>query len=453
MRRKLLEQLGLVTATTDHVRAQELQTMGQVLDEPGMREALDGVYRDLLNGGGEPEIGREAMTAEQVLRAMIVKQMFALSYEQLAFQIADSNSIRAFCRIPLSASPPKKSTLQRNIKRVKAETWRKVNEQLAGYARQEKIETGRKTRSDSTVVETHIHEPTDSSLLWDCVRVLVRLMTQAKEAFGISFNSRRRRAKRRAMGILNAKSKEQRVPLYRDLLKVTEETIAQANQVLAQLRDVEPTDISQALLAMTIEQEIKGVLELSARVVSQTERRVLGGEAVAATEKIVSIFEPHTDIIVKDRREPLYGHKVFLTSGASGMVLDLLVLRGNPADSTLARTMVERVASVMGKTPKQVSFDGGFSSKANVQQIKAMGVEDVAFSKHVGLDIADMAKSKWIFRKLRNFRAGIEGVISFLKRTFRLSRCNWRGFESFDAYVWGSVLACNLLVVARHLLH
>src|ERR1022692_3060364 len=133
------------------------------------------------------------------------------------------------------------------------------------------------------------------------------------------------------MGLLNAKSKEQRVALYRDLLKVTQETMAQARQVIEQLRDVELAEVSQMLLAMAIEQGIKRVLELAPRVVGQTERRVLRGEAVAATDKIVSIFEPHTDIIVKDRRETLYGHKICLTTGASGLVLDLTVENGNPA--------------------------------------------------------------------------------------------------------------------------
>jgi transposase, IS5 family len=392
------------------------------------------------------------MTAEQVLRARVIKQRFGCSYDALAFQLADSNSVRAFCRIPLSASPPTKSTLQRNIKRVKATTWEKVNRLVIRYAQEKKIETGRKTRSDCTVVETNIHEPSDSSLLWDCVRVLVRLMTQAKETFGTSFNSRRRRAKRRAIGILNAKSKEQRTALYRDLLKVTDETMAQANQVVEQLQNVVCSDLKETLLIQAIEHGIKDVLEHGKRVVDQTERRVLRGESVPATEKIVSIFEPHTDIIIKDRRDTFYGHKICLTSGASGLVLDVVVEQGNPADSTLARRTVERVTSILGKLPKQVTFDGGFSSKANLQDIKAMGVADVGFSKHVGLDVAEMAKSKWVFRKLRNFRAGIEAGISFLKRTFRLDRCNWSGAESFAAYVWGSVLSCNILVVARHLL-
>ncbi len=171
-----------------------------------------------------------------------------------------------------------------------------------------------------------------------------------------------------------------------------------------------------------------------------------------ATEKLVSIFEPHTDIIVKDRRDTFYGHKICLTTGASGLVLDVVVESGNPSDSTLARKMVERVGAVLGRFPKQVTFDGGFSSKANVQEIKELGATDVVFSKHVGLEVTEMAKSTWVFRKLRNFRAGIEAGISFLKRTFGLSRCHWRGFDSFGAYVWGSVLSCNLLVVARRLL-
>jgi len=450
MRRKVAEQLGLVTATTDHVRARELTAMSGVLD--ALPRGIDLVHRDLVSVGGKVDTGREAMTAEQVLRAMVAKQRFGCSYEGLAFLLADSSSVRAFCRIPLSASPPTKSTLQRNIKRVNATTWEEVNHLVIGYAQDKKIETGRKTRSDCTVVESNIHEPSDSSLLWDCVRVLVRLMTRAKETFGTSFNSRRRRAKRRAIGILNAKSKEQRTVLYRDLLKVTEETMAQAEHVREALQNVACSDLKEALLVQAIEQEMKEVLGLAERVVEQTKRRVLRRESVPATEKIVSIFEPHTDIIIKDRRDTFYGHKICLTTGASGLVLDVVVERGNPADSTLAHRMVERVAVVLGKIPKQVSFDGGFSSKANVQDIKATGVEDVAFSKHVGLDIADMVKSKGVFRKLRNFRAGIEASISFLKRTFRLSRCNWSGFDSFSAYAWGSVLSCNVLVVARHLL-
>jgi transposase, IS5 family len=204
--------------------------------------------------------------------------------------------------------------------------------------------------------------------------------------------------------------------------------------------------------AMAIAQQLRHYGELTKRVIDQTQRRVLCGEQVAATEKIVSIFEPHTDIIVKDRRETLYGHKICLTAGASGLVTDAVVEDDNPADSTLAIKMVRRQRELYGRAPRQVSFDGGFTSKNNLAEIKALGVEDVAFSKRAGIPISDMAKSAWVYRRVRDFRAGVEGTISFLKRVFGLDRCTWSGLASFKAYVSGSVLACNLLVLARHLL-
>jgi IS5 family transposase len=307
-------------------------------------------------------------------------------------------------------------------------------------------------RTDCTVVESNIHAPTDSLLLWDCMRVLVRLMSEAAQEYELQFINHTRRAKRRAMGILNAKSNEQRLPLYRDLIHVTETTVRLAERIATEL-DAKIANGSSAIDAMNnLTRELRHYIDLAHRVLSQTKRRVLGGEAVPAAEKVVSIFEPHTDIIVKDRRETLYGHKICLTGGASGLITDVMIERGNPADSTLAVTMIERQRELYGKAPRQVSMDGSFTSRANLNAIKQLGVEDVAFSKHGSIAITDMVKSSWVFRRLRNFRAGIEGTISFLKRGFGLVRCTWRSFESFKAYVFGSVLACNLLVLARHLL-
>ena len=174
------------------------------------------------------------------------------------------------------------------------------------------------------------------------------------------------------------------------------------------------------------------------------------GESVPAADKVLSIFEPHTDIIVKDNREPIYGHKVCLTSGPSGLVTDVVVEKGNPADVTLTVEMIERHRALFGHVPRQASFDGGFASRTNLRAIKKAGVQDVAFSKRLGLKITEMVKSSWVYRRLRNFRSGIEGVISFLKRGFGMARCIWSGFASFKAYVLASTVSCNLLVVARH---
>ncbi len=114
--------------------------------------------------------------------------------------------------------------------------------------------------------------------------------------------------------------------------------------------------------------------------------------------------------------------------------------------------MIQRQQDIYGRPPRQAAFDGGFASKDNLRDIKKMGVKDVAFHGRRGLEITQMAKSTWVYKRLRNFRAGIEGMISFLKRSFGLGRCNWRGFESFKAYAWSSVITANLLLVARHMI-
>lgn len=423
--------------------------MSAVLDQ--IVGAVEQIHADLIRRGGkeiDPNKGREGMTAEQVLRVLVVKQMNAFSYEDLAFHLADSTTYRSFCRFGIGENTPTKSALQKNLKCVSAETWEAIHRKVVLYAAAHGVEAGKTMRTDCTVVASNIHHPTDSSLLWDSVRVLVRKMSEAREHFGLDFTDHSRRAKRRALGILNAKSEQQRRPLYRDLLHVTEKTVRSAERIAGELDALS----AKGGTVFTLSKEIRHFIGLTNRVMAQTKRRVLEGDPVPAGEKVVSIFEPHTDILVKDRRETLYGHKVCLTGGASGLVSDAVIENGNPADSTLAVKMVQRQCEIYGKPPRQVTFDGGFTSRSNLGFIKDLGVEDVAFSKHGNLQIMEMVKSPWVYRRLRNFRAGIEGTISFLKRVFGLGRCTWSGFGSFKAYVFGSVLACNLLVVARHLI-
>ena len=432
--------------TLEH--AAELRQISDLLDD--MPEIAEWVYKDLVRGGGDPTQGREAMTAEQVLRVLVIKQMNGFSYEELAFHLADSFSYRAFCRLGFGAGVPSKSTLNRNIKRVRPETLEQTNRLLLQYAKQRGVEKGSKVRIDCTVEEANIHEPSDSSLLWDCVRVLVRLMHVATERVAITFTDHRRRAKRRSVGIDNAKSMAKRRPLYRDLLKVTERTIGYAEQTAQALDAYRSTSVVDMTLTGQLKDDMQHYIGLAKRVVDQTQRRVLTGESVPATDKVVSIFETHTDIIVKDRRDTYYGHKLCLTTGASGLVLDCVILDGNPNDSTLAVDMIERQADIYRQPPRQASFDGGFASRHNLAAIKKLQVEDVVFSKGRGLQVSEMAKSTWVYRSLRRFRAGIEAGISFLKRCFGLDRCTWKGLASFKAYTWASIVSANLLLLARH---
>ncbi len=454
MRQTRHEQLYLVPNVPTHVHARELHHMSALLDE--LPEAIELVHKDLIRREGKEDVdvtkGRDGMTAEQVLRALVVKQTTQCSYDELSFHLADSNTYRRFCRIGIDQDAPQRSTLQKNIKKIQPKTWESINRMLVLAASAKGIEKGVQVRTDCTVVESNIHAPTDATLLCDSVRVLVRLMRESKKNFGFDFTNHERSAKRQALAIRNAKFFAKRIPHYRILLKTTKKTVRIAESIASKIERLIIKQSEDDARRKKLAAQIREYIVLTMRVVGQTERRVLHGESVPAPEKVVSIFEPHTDIIVKGRRDTLYGHKICLTTGKSGIVSDIVVEEGNPADSTLAVRMIERQCKLYGKAPRQASFDGGFTSRNNLNSIKQLGVKDVAFAKRGKLQITEMVKSTWVYRKLRNFRAGVEGNISFLKRAFGLDRCTWSGFESFKSYVCSSVLACNLLIMARYLI-
>lgn len=449
MRRTLPDQLDLVPAFHTHVRSRELEAMSQILD--AHPEAARWVLSDLV-GRRSSSKGREGMSGEQVLRAMVVKQLGSFSYDELAFHLADSTTYRAFCRIGITQKIPTSKTLQRNVKKVEPLTLERINVLLIEHAIAAEIEDGNKLRVDCTVVETNIHGPSDSSLLVDSVRVLVRLMDRAQEYVEAPFTNDHRRAKRRAIGILHARREEDRVPLYRDLLKVTNKTVTAAERVIAAFTSSYSPQALRHPLIFELFDSLQHYLELARRVVTQAHRRVVLGETVPSSEKLVSIFETHTDIIVKDRRDTLYGHKLCLATGASGLITDCHVEKGNPADSTLAVGMVERHMERYGHAPRQVCFDGAFASRANFDEIKRLEAGDVVFTKGKAIAVDEMAGDEATFRMLRRFRAGIEATISFLKRCVGWTRCAWRSLRSFTAYAWASVVTANLLQLARHAL-
>jgi IS5 family transposase len=444
MRRLFAAQYALNAPVHEHRHVQELVEIDRILrDNPGMTEA---VWQG-LGEGAKLEEGREGMRADQILRAAVVKQLNTATYDELSFWLLDSQSYRWFVGLEWGEAAPSRATLQRNIKSITEETWEEIHRILVGYARKEGVEDGRKVRVDGTVTETNIHHPTDSSLLSDGVRVLNRLMKRAREDFGVSrFPNRERRARRRNLDVVNAKRRRKRTKAYRNLLQATRETVRYAGEAAAEL------DACPDVMAWLLSLEIHRYIDLIEQVIDQTERRVLEGETVPASEKIVSLFEPHTDIIIKDNRDTHFGHKLTLSSGRSGLILDWVVEDGNPADSTLALRMLERQKEIYGRVPRQAAFDGCYASKANLAEAKALGVKDVVFSKKCGLEVLDMAKSHWVYKRLRNFRAGIESWISFLKRCFGLERCTWRGEQGFARYVGASIVAANLLTMARHLL-
>jgi IS5 family transposase len=415
MRRLYHDQLPLCPTEAGHPRAAELLEMSHVLD--AIPEPLATVRYDLA-GRRKVSVkkGREGLSAEQVLRAGLVKQMFDVSYDELAFHLQDSLQLRAFCRLQPSATPPKRSALQANIGAIRRTTWEAVNRALVLEARKRRIENGRWMRTDTTVVESNIHHPLDSSLLWDGVRVLTRILRRANEDFGTTSCNHARRAKRRSVAILHAGTMGRRLPLYKDLLHVTKWTLSCAEKARAELEDMGGSG------AICRAASLNHFIPLVRKVVDQAERRVVRNEQVPAHDKIVSIFEPHTDIIRKDRRDTYYGHKVTLSTGRSGLVLDVVVEEGNPADSTLAIRSAQRHAALFGGPPDRVAFDGGFASKNNLREIKDAGTTEVCFSKPAGVPIEEMTTTSRVRRTLKRFRAGIEAGISFLKVTVHALR-------------------------------
>jgi IS5 family transposase len=448
MRKKWDEQLSIWHYLPKNRVSQERRGISEIIH--AHPEILERIYNDLAQSH-RVDTGRDGMSAEQVLRCAVLKQYRSLTYEELEFHLQDSQSFRAFAKLRTGQNPST-STLQENIKALSVESWMAVHEATLQHAEREGLEKGRKARIDSTAVETNIHRPTDSTLLQDGIRVITRWLAEGQELSPrpeYAFADHNRRAKKRGLEILNAKKEAVREKAYRDLLNLASRVRGYALMAIPVLYDYMHEDPAECLRAQALAKKLEEAVGILTRVIGQTERRVLQGETVPAGEKVVSFFESHTDIIVKSRRETQYGHKVFLTGGATGLILDCVIERGNPNDTVLFPLMLERQERLYNRPPRQVTADGGFASQENLREAKRRGVKDVAFAKRKGLSVLDMVKSSWVYKQLKNFRAGIEANISRLKRSFGLSRCDWTGWLGFRQYVWSALVSYNLLVLAR----
>jgi IS5 family transposase len=303
MRQERITQASLFDIFATHEIGRELKQISQWLDQhrPLLRLVSNDLRRD-----GVRETGRRGLPAEAVLRCALLKQYRQLSYEELAFHLEDSASFRAFARLPMGWTP-KKAVLQQTISTITAASWEAINLTVVRSARQTKLEPAAMVRIDSTVVKALMHEPSDSSLLWDGVRVMTRLLKRADGLAGtaaISGRDYRRLAKKRAHAIQHSRGKQQKAKLYRDLIAATRATKAALERALVLLTACGGPAAAGWCC------EVRHYLPLIERVMTQTRRRVFDGEAVPAGEKVVSLFEPHADIIVKGGREVQYGHKI-----------------------------------------------------------------------------------------------------------------------------------------------
>lgn len=442
MRKKRNDDAWLDFAPMDPEEIEKLEIMAKIL------KSADGLLDLLtidLTEDVNPDLGREGMSAEQVLRMAIVKQMYGWSYKQLYSRVHDSIALRKFCGYEFTWVP-KPQTLCENIKKIQPETFEAVNKALVKYARKAGIDDGLKVRIDTTTVETNIHHPTDSSLIRDGVVVITRMLHSARKIFPaaeISFHDRTRVVKKRVFNIANAKNDTQRLGPYQELIGFGKEVLGYARSATKKLQAIDGTqDIRTA--ARLVGTQLKEAAALLAKVIKQTKQRVIKGRHVPADEKVTSFFEPHTDIIEKGGRETVFGHKVCVTVGKGNLVLDAMIEPGNPADTEFFQAALDRHRKLYGYAPQSTAADGGFASKANAEYALSKGVVNVSFSKRVGKTLDELLPVPAVQKLLRKFRAGVEGIISALKRGVGLGRCLWKGWESFQSYVWSSIVAHNL---------
>lgn len=351
---------------------------------------------------------------------------------------------------------PVDTTLIRCANVIQPKTLEKFNERIIELAVERKVTQGRKLRTDGTVVESNIRPPSDSRLLVDGVRVLARTVVRArallKQNLQEPFEDFTQAAKQRARQIgetLRKKTEAAKTAgrqQYQELLEMTQKMVTWAQQTKRQLRN--SCDATAQRLAQTLET----FLPRTEQVIEQTTRRILQGEQVPASEKIVSLFEEHTNIIRrgKESRPVEYGHKIWLNEVEGGLVSHYRILDGNPSDEQQWKPSLKAHLKTFHQPPQQASGDRGLYSEPNEQLAHDLGVKQVILPHRGHRSNARLKhEHKAWFVKGRHWHAGVEGRISVLKRAHDLGRCLAHGLNGFHGWVGWGVIAGNLAVLGR----
>lgn len=398
---------------------------------------------DILSGSNISNFGRkDTPSIEQIVRASIYKELKGLDYRQLEYHQEDSRIACLFIKVdPLR--PYSFQVYQKYISRIKPEKLGQALLELNKIAIAEGLENIEKVRQDTTTVETDIHHPTNNSLIWDCIRKsndhLIKLSEEVK---GMTYRDYTKGAKKTFFKINNTKSKDKKVKLFLKQLQTFTKSINQVSNV------IKKNNICDSLEAKAIMFLLEDLLPIMKQVYDISYRKEINGEKVPNSEKIFSIFERHSDIIVKGSRDIVFGHKINLTSGKSNLILDCYFERGNPADTKLYAPTLDRVIENYGKIPRDCAVDGGFASKENIEHSVKKGLTNVVFNKIVG-SMKNHVTSGNMATRLKKWRSGIEANISNLKRGFQIHRCIWKGWVHFQAKVLWSVLAYNIRVMSN----
>jgi len=421
------------------------RAISQVLDDnDAILSAVHKDLRELSEGDGN---GREGdYTSENILRALIVQHLEGLPFRDAIIRIGSDPFLQDFLRMRKRAVMDF-TFLDRCFLVVRPQTWRQVNELLGKYGVAEEMVSTNVIRTDTTVVESNIHYPTDASLLWDTWRVASRLLVRAREIYSASCPHRfhDRKIKRLYLYVTRympskSASRQRKVKAeFRTLIERTGWIVAIAGEFCAQTASG-----NSALAAVAL--ELKAYLPSMRTIVRTARRAQINGETVPAADRVFSLFEEHTELIKRGRREkPVeFGHKILLCQTIEKFITDYEVYEKQLADCELTELVIERHEKLFGTRPEVLAADKGFCpAEAKFKEL-AEQVDTLAIPRRMQ-DFMDKVLAHW-----QAFRAGIEGTISGLKRAFRLIRCFFRGFRSFSAAVGLGVFCHNLIVLAEY---
>lgn len=399
--------------------------------------------------------GRNSTPVAVVLRMLVVKRLYGYSYEETERNVRDSLSLRVFCRVYLNEVPDD-TTLIRWANLIQPKTLEKFNERIIQLAVERKVTWGRKLRTDGTVVESNIRPPSDNRLLADGVRVLARTVVRARELVQQAvqepfedFTQAAKALSRQIGETLRKKTEAAKTAgrqQYEKLLAMTRKTTVWADATKKRLQQYREAK------AKRLVQILETFLPRIEQVIDQTTRRILQGEQVPASEKIVSLFEEHTDIIRRGKGSPPveYGHKVWLNEVEGGLVSHYRILNGNPSDEQQWKPSLKVHHKTFHQPPQQASGDRGLFSEENEQLAHELGVKRVILPKRGYRSQARLKhEHKAWFVKGCHWHADVEGRISVLKRAHNFGRCLAHGLTGFHCWVGWGVIAGNLAVLGR----
>src|SRR5665811_139302 len=440
MKMKLFETLKLKFEEADWANNPEFGLVDSILEQhPGLVSLLE---NDIVMGEKRNTFGRrDTPSVEQIVRATIYKELKGLTYRELAYHQGDSRICSHFLKID-ELRPFSFQVLQKYISKIKAGNLDRFLVELNKVAIGEGLEDLEKVRQDSTVVETDIHYPTNNSLVWDCIKESHRLLKHLeKEIADLGVRDYTKGAKKTFFKINNTKGRDKRANLFKKQLITFTKSI---NQVSNAVKKKQGCNIKGAVLQM----ELERLLPVMRQVFAFTEKKEVRGLKVPSREKLFSIHEQHTDIIVKGGRKVQFGHKINISTGRSNLVLTCDILRGNPRDTDLYGPALDKLVEDYCVTPRDYATDGGYASAANARHAKKKGIVNIVFNKVVG-SMRNQVRSLNMETRLKKWRSGIEANISNLKRGFSLERCNWKGWAHFRAKVLWGIIGYNIRVMTN----